>query len=73
MDAHRLKTVRKKCSLTQETLAKASGVPVNTVRTYEHKSKDLNKSQADIIMRLTRMLRKRQISLCLVLQANLMR
>jgi DNA-binding XRE family transcriptional regulator len=57
MDAHRLKTVRKKCSLTQETLAKASGVPVNTVRTYEHKSKDLNKSQADIIMRLTRTLR----------------
>ena len=63
MDTHfaagesRLKTVRKKCSLTQETLAKASGVPVNTVRTYEHKSKDLNKSQADIIMRLTRTLR----------------
>lgn len=57
MDAHRLKTVRKKCSLTQETLAKASGVPVNTVRTYEHKSKDLNKSQADIIMRLTKALR----------------
>lgn len=63
MDAHfasgesRLKAVRKKCGLTQETLAKASGVPVNTVRTYEHKSKDLNKSQADIIMRLTRTLR----------------
>lgn len=57
MDAHRLKTVRKKCSLTQETLAKASGVPVNTVRTYERKGKNLNKAQTDIIMRLTRTLR----------------
>ncbi len=60
MDAHfaagesRLKVVRKKCSLTQEALAKASGVPVNTIRAYERKSKDLNKAQADIIMRLAK-------------------
>lgn len=52
-----LEAVRKKYGLTQEALAKASGVPVNTIRAYEHKSKDLNKSQADIIMRLTRTLR----------------
>ena len=57
MDAHRLKTVRKKYGLTQEALAKESGVPVTTIRAYERKSKDLNKSQADIIMRLTRTLR----------------
>ena len=63
MDAHfaagvsRLKTVRKKCGLTQETLVKASGVPVNTIRAYERKSKDLNKAQADIIVHLTRALR----------------
>ena len=49
--------MRKKCGLTQEALAKVSGVPVNTIRAYERKSKDLNKSQADIIMRLTRALR----------------
>ena len=49
-----LKAVRKKCGLTQEALAKESGVPVNTIRAYERKSKDLNKAQADIIMRLTR-------------------
>lgn len=63
MDAHfaadesRLKAVRKKCGLTQDALAKASGVPVNTIRAYERKSKDLNKTKADIIMRLTRALR----------------
>ena len=63
IDAHfaagesRLKAVRKKCGLTQEALAKVSDVPVNTIRAYERKSKDLNKSQADIIMRLTRALR----------------
>ncbi len=63
MDAHfatgesRLKAVRKKCGLTQDALAKASGVPVNTIRAYERKSKDLNKAQADIIVRLTRGLR----------------
>lgn len=49
--------MRKKCGLTQEALAKVSDVPVNTIRAYERKSKDLNKSQADIIMRLTRALR----------------
>ena len=60
MDAHfaagesRLKVVRKKCSLTQEALAKESGVPVTTIRAYERKSKDLNKAQADIIMRLAK-------------------
>lgn len=63
MDAHfaagesRLKAVRKKCGLTQDALAKASGVPVNTIRAYERKSKDLNKAKADIIIRLTRALR----------------
>lgn len=43
--------------MTQDALAKASGVPVNTIRAYERKSKDLNKAKADIIMRLTRALR----------------
>ncbi len=50
MDAHftagesRLKAVRKKYGLTQEALAKASGVPANTICVYERKSKDLNKA-----------------------------
>ena len=63
MDAHftagesRLKAVRKKYGLTQEALAKASGVPAHTICVYARKSKDLNKAQADIITRLTRALR----------------
>ncbi len=63
MDAHfaagesRLKTVRKKCGLTQEALAKESGVPVTTIRAYERKSKDLNKAQFDIVMRLAKTLK----------------
>lgn len=53
----RLKTVRKRCGLTQEALANDSGVSLNTIRAYERKSKDLNKAQIDIIMRLARALR----------------
>lgn len=63
MDAHfaksesKLKTVRKHCGLTQEALAKESGVSLNTIRAYERKSKDLNKAQADIVMRLANALK----------------
>ena len=59
LDAHffntesKLKTIRKRCGLTQEALAKVADVSVNTIRAYERKSKDLNKAQFDIIMRLT--------------------
>ena len=52
-----LKAMWKKCGLTQEALANASGVPVNTIRAYERKGKNLNKAQVDIIMRLTKALR----------------
>ena len=63
MDAHfissesKLKTVRKYCGLTQEALANQSGVSLNTIRAYERKSKDLNKAQFDIVMRLAKALR----------------
>lgn len=63
MDAHfissesKLKTVRKHCGLTQEALANQSGVSLNTIRAYERKSKDLNKAQFDIVMRLAKALR----------------
>ena len=52
-----LKTARKRCGLTQKELAVKSGVSLNTIRSYEHKSKDLNKAQFNIIMRLTRTLK----------------
>lgn len=63
LDAHfsksesRLKTVRKHCGLTQEALARESGVSLNTIRAYERKSKDLNKAQFDIVMRLAKALK----------------
>lgn len=63
LDAHfsqnesRLKTVRKHCGLTQEALADKSGVSLNTIRAYERKSKDLNKAQFDIVMRLAKALK----------------
>ena len=63
LDAHfekresKLKTVRKHCGLTQEALAAESGVSLNTIRAYERKSKDLNKAQFDIIMKLAKTLK----------------
>ncbi len=63
LDAHfeksesKLKKIRKHCGLTQEELASESGVSLNTIRAYERKSKDLNKAQMDIIMRLAKALR----------------
>ena len=53
----KLKTMRKRCGLTQEALAKVADVSVNTIRAYERKSKDLNKARFDIIMRLARALK----------------
>lgn len=63
LDAHfaknesRLKFLRKQCGLTQEALAKESGVSLNTIRAYERKSKDLNKAQFDIVIRLAKALK----------------
>lgn len=63
LDAHfadsesRLKAARKRCGLTQEALASESGVSLNTIRAYEQKSKDLNKAQFDIVMRLAKALK----------------
>lgn len=63
MDAHfkqnesKLKRVRKQCGMTQEQLANESGVSINTIRAYERGSKDLNKAQFDIIMKLAKALK----------------
>lgn len=63
LDAHfsksesKLKTARKYCGLTQVALANKSGVSLNTIRAYERKSKDLNKAQFDIVVRLAKALK----------------
>ena len=53
----KLKAARKHCGLTQEALAKKSGVSLHTLRAYEQKSKDLDKAQFDIVMRLAKVLK----------------
>ncbi len=53
----KLKTLRKHCGLTQEELAHESGVSLITIRAYERKSKDTNKAQLDIVLRLAKALR----------------
>ena len=53
----KLKRIRKKCSMTQAELADESGVSLNTIRAYERKSKDLNKAQFDIILKLSKALK----------------
>lgn len=63
MDEHfkqnesKLKRVRRQCGVTQEQLAIESGVSINTIRAYERGSKDLNKAQFDIIMKLAKALK----------------
>lgn len=63
LDAHffksesKLKTARKLCGLTQEALARESGVSLNTIRAYERKSKDLNKAGFDTVRRLANALK----------------
>lgn len=58
LDAHfdgaecKLKATRNRCSITQEELARLSGVSLNTIRAYERKSKDINRAQTDIVLRL---------------------
>ena len=59
----RLKTVRKRCGLTQEELADESGVSINTIRSYERKGKDINKAQFDIVLRLAKTLKCDMIEL----------
>lgn len=53
----KLKIARKHCGLTQEALSNKSGVSINTIRAYERKSKDLNKAQFDIVVKLARALK----------------
>lgn len=63
LDAHfdntesKLKLVRKRCGITQEKLSELSGVSLNTIRAYERKAKDIGKAQANIVMRLARVLK----------------
>lgn len=52
----KLKTIRMSRDLTQEQLAKESGVSLPTIRAYEQKAKDIRKARADILQRLAAVL-----------------
>ncbi len=54
--ATKLQKTRKRCHLTQEQLAEASGISVSTIRAYERRAKDISKAQADNLIRLATVL-----------------
>ena len=63
LDAHfekkesKLKTTRNYCGLKQKKKNDEYDDSLNTIRTYERKSKDLNKAHFDIVMRLAKALK----------------
>ncbi|MBR2008998.1 MAG: helix-turn-helix transcriptional regulator, partial [Peptococcaceae bacterium] len=62
MDEHfalcesKLKRIRKKRGMTQEMLAERSGVSLNTIRSYEQKTKDINKAQIGTLLDIANVL-----------------
>ena len=52
----KLQKMRKRCNLTQEQLAEATGISASTIRAYERKAKDISKAQADSLLRLSAVL-----------------
>ena len=52
-----LKRIRRTCGMTQEELSERSTVPLSTIRAYERKAKDIKKAQADILLRLSNVLK----------------
>ena len=51
-----LKSLRILAGLTQSMLADEAQVPLRTIQQYEQRQKDINKAQADTLLRLARVL-----------------
>lgn len=51
-----LKLLRQKVGLSQRELADLSGVPVRTIQQYEQRQKNINKAQAEALLRLSKAL-----------------
>lgn len=51
-----LRLLRQRAGLTQRRLAELSGVPVRTVQQYEQRQKNINKAQAERLVRLSKVL-----------------
>lgn len=52
-----LKLLRQSAGLSQSKLAELSGVPVRTIQQYEQRQKNINKAQAEYLIRLAQTLR----------------
>lgn len=48
-----LKLYREKAGLSQSQLAEETGIPIKTIQQYEQRRKDLNKAQAEAIIKLS--------------------
>lgn len=51
-----LQKYRKLAGLSQKELADRTGIPIKTIQQYEQKRKDINKAQAEYIIKLSRVL-----------------
>lgn len=51
-----LKRLRQKAGLSQRELAELSGIPVRMIQQYEQRRKNINKAQAEYLVKLTRLL-----------------
>ena len=51
-----LKRLRRYAGLSQRQLAEYSGIPLRTIQQYEQRQKDINKAQAEYLIRLSRAL-----------------
>lgn len=51
-----LKLLRKRARLSQSQLAEKTGIPVKTIQQYEQRRKDINKAQAEYVIKLSQVL-----------------
>ena len=52
----RLQVIRKSCGITQNELAKQSGVSLRSIQMYEQRNKDINKAQMETVNNLAKVL-----------------
>ena len=52
----RLRVIRKNCGITQNELARQSGVSLRSIQMYEQRNKDINKAQMETVNNLAKVL-----------------
>lgn len=53
----RLKAMRMRMEITQRKLAELTGIPQRTIQQYEQRQKNINKAQAEYLLRLSKVLK----------------